>query len=168
MPTQSDPNLNEDRILIACALRFDGYYYREAYPFDEEGITRNFFATGVWEASLPQQMTLFFLMQRWLYKWGGEYESNVGRYWRAFRELFLNVYRHDIPDGCRTQDEYLDMWDTQYRPHLDAVEAYMRTLHTNLPYDDDTPLMTRLDNDTYNRIERMAQRAAEEVLQQRR
>jgi hypothetical protein len=38
--------LEEDEILIACALRFDGYKYREMAGFDEEEPLQRVFEAG--------------------------------------------------------------------------------------------------------------------------
>jgi hypothetical protein len=87
-------SLEEDEILICCALRFDGYKYREMAGFDEEPPLREFFRTGRWSLTPLEQMTTFFMLQRGLYKWGLEYEPRNGRYWKAFRSLFLLSHGH--------------------------------------------------------------------------
>lgn len=129
--------LEEDDILITCALRFDGYKYREMAGFDEETPLQRFFETGRWELSPLEQMTTFFILQRGLYKWGLEREPRDGRYWKAFRTLFLLSHGHRVPHALRPQDPDLYLrWKLRFVPRLAEVVAFVREIHERTRYRD--------------------------------
>jgi hypothetical protein len=127
--------LEEDGILIACALRFDGYKYREMAGFDEERPLQRFFETGRWDLSPLEQMTTFFILQRGLYKWGLEHEPRDGRYWKAFRSLFLLSYGHRIPHAFRPTDPDLyARWKYRFVPRLAECVSVVRRIHESTTY----------------------------------
>lgn len=129
--------LEEDDILITCALRFDGYKYREMASFDEEGPLQRFFETGRWHLSPLEQMTTFFILQRGIYKWGLEYEPRDGQYWKAFRSLFLLSYGHRIPHAIRSTDPDLyARWKYRFVPRLTECVAVVRGIHDSTTYRD--------------------------------
>ncbi len=130
--------LEEDDILIACALRFDGYKYREMAGFDEEKPLRQFFKTGRWNASPAEQMTTFFILQRGLYKWGLENEPRDGKYWKAFRSLFLLSHGHRVPHAFRPRDlDLYTKWKLRFVPRLAEVVAFVREIHERTAYQDE-------------------------------
>ena len=134
-PTQV--TLQEDDILIACALRFDGYKYREMAGFDEEKPLQRFFETSRWDLTPLEQMTTFFILQRGLYKWGLEHEPRDGRYWKAFRTLFLLSYGHRIPHAFRPTDPDLyARWKYRFVPRLAECVAVVRRVHDTTEYHD--------------------------------
>ena len=128
-------SLDEDEILIACALRFDGYKYRETAGFDEEPPLREFFRTGRWSLTPLEQMTTFFMLQRGLYKWGLEYEPRNGRYWKAFRSLFLLSHGHRVPRAFRPSDPDLyARWKYRFVPRLADCVSVVRKIHESTDY----------------------------------
>ncbi len=130
--------LEEDDILITCALRFDGYKYREMAGFDEEKPLQQFFETGRWHLSPLEQMTTFFILQRGLYKWGLEHEPRDGRYWKAFRTLFLLSYGHRIPHAFRPTDPDLyARWKYRFVPRLAECVSLVRSIHDSTAYRSD-------------------------------
>lgn len=130
-------SLEEDEILIACALRFDGYKYREMAGFDEGRSVRQFFKTGRWDLTPLEQMTTFFLLQRGLYKWGLEYEPRDGLYWKAFRSLFLVSNGHRIPHAFRPSDPDLyARWKYRFVPRLAECVSLVRRIHEATTYRD--------------------------------
>jgi hypothetical protein len=133
---------NEDDVLIACALRFDGYRYGEQTGFchgpdgwELEEAGRRLLTDGPGALAPEEQLTLFFLLQRFLYKWGGEYEPRHGWYWRLFRSLYLLVYDYPVAAEYR-HGEYTDRWDAEYRPRLGECVALVRRMHEQTQYDD--------------------------------
>ena len=124
-----------DDILITCALRFNGYkYLDENNPgmFDPVDV---FFRTGSWDISNEEKLTAFFFLQRGLYKWDLVYEPFEGKYHRAFRSLFFEVYALRIAKKYRHQ-EYYDQWFWTYLPHLSKYINLVRLLHDSINYND--------------------------------
>ena len=66
---------------------------------------------------IPEQMTVFFMLQRYLFKWGGEYEPKDGRYWQLFRALFLVVYEQTPPERYQLA-AYMAQWEREYLGRL--------------------------------------------------
>ena len=97
----------EDEILICCALRFDGYAYAEATGLILSEATDRLVADGVWPESREERLAVFFALQRYLGKWGGEREPSNGKCWRVFRTLFLDLHDAEIPERYR-KAEYVD------------------------------------------------------------
>ena len=127
----------EDDILICCALRFDGYRYLEISGFAAEPVLEQSIATGTFPDNELQRLTLFFLLQRLLFKWGGEREPRDGRHWRLFRELFLAVARCRVPVEFRPQDDTQRLrWRHQFRPRLDETVAFIARIHRATGYRD--------------------------------
>jgi hypothetical protein len=128
-------DFKEEHILTHCALRFDGYAYREATGFHENEALEDFLSTGQWNITTEEQLTAFFLLQRFLMKWGGEYLSERGKEWRAFRSLFLLTCEYEIPPKYRFNGEY-EVWEKKYRPrHAECVQT-IRHIHETTDYDD--------------------------------
>jgi hypothetical protein len=126
----------EDDILIACALRFDGYGYLQDHPLDHDQAVRSFCQTGEWRISPAQQLTVFFLLQRFLYKWGGETLLKTSATWRAFRSLFLLVCEYEIPEQYR-QCHYYEEWVERYVPALADHAGVVRGIHEGTDYRSD-------------------------------
>ena len=133
--------LDERSILSACALRFDGHHYRDTTGLDIDQGIDTFFETGEWRLTQLDQLAHFFLLQRFLGKWGGEYEPLNGKYWRAFRSLFLLVHSYEMPEHYRLQP-YYEEWEREYHPHLEQCVALVRYVHEHTPYDDKAPPMS--------------------------
>ena len=134
-----DPFLDEDEILMTCALRFDGYKYKQLTDFDQKGALEDFFATGEWTISPLEQLATFFLLQRGLFKWGLEWEPKDGKYWRAFRSLFLLVHHYEVPEALRdTVNDSYYRWEYKYKPRLLECVEFIRGIHKNTRYEDET------------------------------
>lgn len=141
----------EDDILIAWALRFDGYKYREEHA--EEVERTNVLEKETIRDDPLLRMTHFFLLQRYLMKWGGEYEPFHGKAWRIFRSLFLMIANQPVPLAYRYPDCY-EKWLNNYEPCTFSCEAVIRSIHERIDYDDsatyETPLPDwYLPNDEY-------------------
>lgn len=125
--------LQEEEILTACALRFDGYAYVEATGFDYDRAIDNYFRSGVWDLEPLEQLATFFMLQRGLCKWNLVYEPQDGKYWRAFRELFLKAYRHEIPERYR-QQPYYDEWAVKSKAEVRRCVALVRGVNEGTAY----------------------------------
>lgn len=126
----------EMEILTAWALRFDGYAYEAATGFIlAEGST-------AWadDGRLPddplQRLAILFALQRWLGKWGGEYEPLHGGTWRRFRELFLVTTDVEVPFKYRMSKWYAP-WEREWRPHAAEHIELVARIHAATAYDDD-------------------------------
>lgn len=128
--------LNEREILGAWALRFDGYKYVEEARFDTDRAFARLDAEDVIPDLPEEQLTLFFLLQRYLGKWGGERSPEHGRDWRHFRELFLKTHAYEVPSRYRT-DEWYERWEREYLPDASRHVARVRRVHETTAYDDD-------------------------------
>lgn len=113
IPVCVSTSFAEDAILCACALRFDGYKHQQV--------------TGrkIEQMEIPQdtadQMQMFFMLQRYLYKWGGEMEPHDGETFQTFRKLFLLLSREPVPVEYQ-MGEYYQAWIENFEPFLAQVE----------------------------------------------
>lgn len=129
----------EDVILIPAALRFDGWKYLRDHQTEgdtsryfEEPI-QEFFRSGEWPEDSLEQLAAFFGLQRGLYKWGLEYEPRDGRYWQAFRSLFLLTAEYDVTERYR-HAEYWPQWEREVLPRLSACMGLIRDVHQSTRY----------------------------------
>jgi hypothetical protein len=126
---------DEDAILIAWALRFDGYKYVER----ELGGDDSVFTQYEEEERVPDeaglQLALFFRMQRYLYKWGGEMLPRHSKEWRFFRTLFFAVADKPTPPAFRA-DQYYTKWLHNYDPYREQCMATVRAVHAATEYGD--------------------------------
>lgn len=128
---------NEDDILITCALRFDGYRYAQEQGFDSAEAYKRLLTSGPSSFTLPEQMTLFFSLQRFLFKWGGEGLRRTAPEWRIFRELFLGLADKQVPEPYRIKD-YLHQWESGFAPRIGQCIELIRTIHEQTSYQDAT------------------------------
>ncbi|MEZ4615378.1 MAG: hypothetical protein R2867_07675 [Caldilineaceae bacterium] len=138
--TKLTPRWQEREILMVCALRFDGYRYQEESDFDYQVGLDRYMATGSWShLSELEQLTVFFMFQRYLYKWGGEYLANYSPEWRGFRELFFLNCRREIPPAYQMAD-YIQRWEQEFRPHIEECITRVRHVHMTTQYATETTL----------------------------
>lgn len=131
--TDHEPR-SENDILITCALRFDGYKYATNRKFDHLAAFRTIEQTGdLAPFERLQHLTLFFMLQRYLYKGGGETLSHRSPEWRTFRELFLLCCRATIPKSYRFEP-YCTEWERTYAPRIDEWIALVRRTHKSSDY----------------------------------
>ena len=119
---------DEDPILIPCALRFDGWSYIEGMGFDHVAAAEAFITTGVIPTLVEERMAVFFGLQRYLYKWGGEMEPRNGRYWRAFRAFFLITCAEPVPDGY-AYEPFNGPWEREYGGAVIKVASWIQQIH---------------------------------------
>ena len=112
------PSPELDRILTAWALRFDGYKYVESPGYDPVAAIDRWRAAGNWGHLHPAlQLTLFFHIQRGIYKWGSVYRDEEVE-WRAFLSLFLTTCRYAIAADDR-KHEWYESWEADCAPHIE-------------------------------------------------
>jgi hypothetical protein len=118
---------------IACALRFRGSEYVEANHGQLQGMAGKGFPTliqPVVEAlSLhvrpEDNFAAFFGLQRFLFKWGGEYLTMYAEEHIAFDFLFLHLYRLDPPPEF-SNDEFVAQWDRDFKDKAEQAAAVIR------------------------------------------
>lgn len=131
-----DTNPDIDDILISAALRFDGYKYAERRRFNHIAAQKTYEKSRDWShLGRYQRMAVFFTLQRYLYKWGGDMLSRRSLTWRGFLELFLSTYRYDVPAAYRLP-EYYERWATCYVPRLGGCLAAVEKVYYTTQYAD--------------------------------
>jgi hypothetical protein len=122
---------SEDDILTAWALRFDAWKYCEETSWAEEDRLRTtdlFIETLVPPAEPLKQLAVFFMLQRLLYKWGGETLSRHSNEWKAFRTLFLMTASYEVDLRWRAEQWY-EPWEKQYRGRTDFYVGIVARAH---------------------------------------
>ena len=130
--------LSEFEIIYWWAHRFDGYGYVERTGLDYQQMLDAFYTTGQWPGSRLDHLATLCMMER-AFKWAGmDLEPQHGRYWRAFRSLFLLTYDYEVPLEHRDIEQYAE-WERRLAPRAaEYVEAVCR-IHDTTAYDDDAP-----------------------------
>lgn len=123
----------EEEILTACALRFDGYKYCDEAGFDYNKALDDYFASERWDIAPLEQLATFFMLQKGLCKWNLVYEPQDGKYWKAFRELFLLTCKHEVPKVYQ-QQPYCRTWRERFAQHLPALVEHIKNIHRNTQY----------------------------------
>lgn len=119
----------EDDILMTCALRFDGWQYEIDMGLENNGGLQSLVEPILEGRRLHpdpnDNLAAFFGIQRYLYKWGGDRLAPHSREHVAFRLLFLDVYRYEIPEKYR-KEPYWQEWEDAYRPRQEHYAAIIR------------------------------------------
>ncbi|MCC6355232.1 MAG: hypothetical protein IT577_15175 [Verrucomicrobiae bacterium] len=112
-PSRFNLDSRVQNTMITCALRFDGYRWLEA----TQGRDPHDFRP--WTVPLVQSLRLhptdaesfatYFALQRWLFKWGGEMQSQSAAGHTAFRFLFLHLHHLPTPPDF-VNPEYERQW----------------------------------------------------------
>lgn len=129
----SEIQFTEDDILIACALRLNGYTYAESQNLEIGQFYEKLEEKGMDYLTTIEKMVTFFAMQRYLYKWGGEFLVRQSRVWRQFRELFLSVAECEAPELYRDGD-YYRRWSDEYEPRIQECIHVVREIHESTEY----------------------------------
>jgi hypothetical protein len=126
--------LSPKEILTACALRFDGYQYEKDSGFDGGPAIQTFRDSRKWDLSDSEKLTCFFLLQRSLCKWDLVQEPRDGRWWQAFRAMFLEVIDFEVPVKYR-HPSYFEQWGERYagrrKECIEVVRAEIEGLGDN-------------------------------------
>lgn len=114
-----------DPCILTCALRFDGDRYLESAGESSERNVEAFVSTLTFPPELLQNLAIFYSLQRYLGKWGGEYDLSTSRAARAYLRLFFHLYSVAVP--ARFQNlEYCREWACTFAPHLKSHLARLR------------------------------------------
>lgn len=130
-----EPAYQEQDVLTACALRFDGYKYLEQVLEDDRSVIDAHVDQGTIPEDPFLRMTMFFLLQRYLMKWGGEHEPKHGKFWRLFRQLFFAVVDQPVPMAFQHEGNYQN-WVQNYEPCRAQCVKVVRAVHEATEYDD--------------------------------
>ena len=120
------------RLCSVCALRFRGHRYREDHGSVDSELLDTYYRTGELTGSPLERFTAFFVLQRGLGGRGIERSPRNGRYYRAFYDLFLDLYDTDIPPEY-LREEFDRDWHQHYIPKLDECVAFIRHLRSEMP-----------------------------------
>lgn len=140
-----DPNFpsSEDDIMITCALRFDGYKYAEETGTDLGKLMKRVQRKRVGKLTELENHAVYFALQRYLHKWGGERLSRRSNVWRIFRELFFQVAELEVPKEF--QDKlYQEQWEKKYVPRLQECIEVVRKVHEGTEYQERSHKATAL------------------------
>ena len=129
----------ENKILVAWAMRFDGYRYQVDTGFDPNQFWDRYRETDSLDgAKLLDCLAAFFFWQRFLFKFGGESEAKTGPHWRFFRRLFLLTADLNVPQRYRGNESYspewYEKWDRDFRSHRDEQVRFVQKIHEATEY----------------------------------
>lgn len=130
----------ERDVMDKCALRFSGYLYQHRVHGESHSVLDGYLQDEIVPQDPLDQMLVFFLMQRYLMKWGGEHEPPNGKKWRLFREMFFRVVDRPVPLDYQMPEYYRD-WLLNYEPCRDRAIQAVRKVHESTEYDDDALLL---------------------------
>lgn len=131
----SDDPRSEHYILCYSALRMDGYRYQEATDLDTEKLMDGFERTGDFGDATPlDKLALFFLLQRYLGKWGGERLTQRSIEWKAFRQLFLDTADVEVPEAFKPREWDAQKWEYRIKPRLRECVETVAAVHAKTKY----------------------------------
>jgi len=90
------PSEIED-VQTACALRFDGYLYQEKTGIEFPDLNKPIKATRRMYKDPLKNFAVFFALQRFLCKWGGEQLTKQSPEHMAYDFLYLQLYQIETP-----------------------------------------------------------------------
>jgi ADP-ribose pyrophosphatase YjhB (NUDIX family) len=145
----------EDEVLITSALRMDGYKFVETTRFDHIAAIREAEETGRFPEDPLQRMAMFFMLQRYLYKWGGESLTKQSRIWWIFRQLYLDTCDTYVPSEFQYHDGdlYYSRWEREQLPSLRQCAEIVRLNHHHTAYfqkDEISPNLSNLTSSQEN------------------
>jgi hypothetical protein len=129
-------DLTEKDILVSCALRFDGWEYLRTHPFDHHRALDDFFELGQWDLAETERHCMFFLLYEGLFKLDLQNERENGQHWQAFRSLFSQVARLQVPKEYEVR-KHAERWAQEYTPHLAEIIEKIRQSHAAYEDEDD-------------------------------
>jgi len=121
----------DDRLedaLNHAALRFDGYQYIQDTGFDHRRAVKTYDRDDVLPESQLDRLCLFFILQRYLMKWGGERLGLDSVEWKLFLLLFLELCEAEIPEKYRFRDYYQE-WEKNYAQNTAEYKDGMRKIY---------------------------------------
>jgi hypothetical protein len=72
-----------------------------------------------------KNFTVFFALQRYLFKWGGERLTKYSAEHLAFDFLFLHLYRREVPQEFAHED-YVVRWRQMEYGQIESAAAFVR------------------------------------------
>ena len=116
-----------------CALRFQGYEYEEAAGIAVAGVTGGGLSVLIepvvetlnLHTAQEDNFAAFFGLQRYLFKWGGEYLPEDSKEHIAFDFLFLHLYRLSVPVRF-SNEEYVSQWNREFMSSAEALAGELR------------------------------------------
>ena len=135
-PDQIDPSSGarvDFRAISTTALRFDFYTYCNAHELPTHTLpllSKEFIHTGRIDGTTTEKWLTFTPIQRRLGH--NPYEPD-SLYFAAFRQLFLDLYDKDVPDGIHF-DEWEERWQKEVYPDLDIWVPLITDIHQAMEY----------------------------------
>lgn len=121
-------------IIDYCALRFDGYTYLETAQRENmlpkdigfPELNKPIIEDHAFYSDSNRNAAVFFALQRFLGKWGGEQlpESSPERI--AFKLLYLRLYKEDT-SGIYRHEEFDEKWQAISDLERESVAKHLRT-----------------------------------------
>lgn len=113
-----------------CALRFAGYEYESQRQREVPGgfaladVSNRVTKTLTFDDDL-HAFAVFFALQRYLFKWGGERLTKYSPEHIAFDFLFLHLYRQAVPQAFVHQG-YAAQWQEFTTERIESAAAFAR------------------------------------------
>lgn len=124
--------VNELDLLACCAQRFNAPQFATDHPsFNQQKALDTYFRKAKWPAKLEEKFAVFYFLQLC------SSDSQDSPYWKAYRELFLELYKHDVP-AQYMREEFCQRWRYKYGPMLGAHVSVVRQNHKNTTYREST------------------------------
>lgn len=120
-------------VQFICALRFAGYEYEERVlskigdgsANNMPDLNRPVIDSLALYGDNLKNFTVFFALQRFLFKWGGERLTKYSPERIAFDFLFLHLYQQAIPQTFIHQG-YADQWHAFTPERIESAAAFVR------------------------------------------
>jgi hypothetical protein len=117
--------LEIDEILTVCALRFNGYSYEDKTGLKLPDLYQPIKETLRMHEDQLKNFAVFFALQRFLGKWGGEQLTKASPDHMAYDLLYLHLYRIEAPVEYAHPD-YVWKWDAIKPNKREDVAQYIR------------------------------------------
>jgi hypothetical protein len=89
---------------------------------------------GFGDATPLDKLALFFLLQRYLGKWGGERLTQRSIEWKAFRQLFLDTADVEVPEAFKPREWDTQKWEYRIKPRLWECVETVAAVHAKTRY----------------------------------
>jgi hypothetical protein len=133
--SKSDPERREQKVISACALRFDGYRYIDEsrlgmrQELEDGGAvldlveeTERFFTRPDYTMPAEYLATMLFLIQRkWIREGWLRWDSGLAR---IARRLFVVTCRYEVPERFRIED-WAATWVRKYARHTTGLVRFV-------------------------------------------
>lgn len=110
---------------LICALRFDGYAYEETSGLNIGNLPAPMVETGQFYEDSLKNFATFFILQRYLHKWGGDSLTKYTAEHIAYDLLYLHLYQLEAPADY-AHKTYSEKWEAIEQEKKEAVAAHIR------------------------------------------